>query len=138
MSTLRIFALFAAVCLGSAAAQGAEKVTTVTTTSTATTTTSTVITKVVVQKKEPVQGKPFKVCVLDFTTVDIKGQKRFLDEKNKPISIPKMSTLNNADRLTMNGVMQGFVRMIDAVDSADTNEANRQAQIRDNAFSRSC
>lgn len=136
MSTLRILSLFAAVCLGSAAAQGAEKVTTVTTTSTATTTTSTVITKVVVQKKEPVQWKPFKVCVLDFTTVDIKGQKRFLDEKNKPISLPKMSTLNNADRLTMNGVMQGFVRMIDAMDSADTNEANRQAQIRDNAFSR--
>lgn len=99
-------------------------------------TTTTVITKTVVQEKEKVKWSPFRVCVLDFTTVDIEGQKRFLDQQNNPIAIPPQNTLNSEDRKSINAVMQGFVRMIDAWDNTRTNTANRSAQVEDNAFTR--
>ncbi len=99
-----------------------------------TTTTTTVITETVT--KEKAQWAPLRVCVLDFTSLDTQGQKRFLDESNKPIEIPAQSTLNDADRKSVNSVMQGFVRMIDAWDNTRTNEANRDAQKDDNRFNR--
>ncbi len=81
----------------------------------------------------PVAGKSaFRICVLDFSNIDIAGQKRFLNVKNRPIEIPKNESLNSADRLSVNRVMQGYVRMIDAMDAARTNAANRAAQIQDN------
>ncbi len=98
------------------------------------TTTTTVITETVV--KEKVKWSPFRVCVLDFTSLDIQGQKRFLNEKNEPINVPPQCTLNDADRKSMNGIMQGFVRMIDAWDNTKTNDANRYVQVEDNSFSR--
>ena len=79
---------------------------------------------------------PLRVCVLDFTSIDIEGQARFLGEGGKPIVIPTLETLNSLDRKPVNSVMQGFVRMIDAWDSYQTNEANRDMQLRDNAFER--
>jgi len=78
----------------------------------------------------------FRVCVLDFTSADILGQKRFLDISNKPIVIPAQSTLDSSDSANMCPIMQGWVRMIDAKDNARTNEANRNAQIQDNQFNR--
>ncbi len=96
--------------------------------------TTTIISKTIVT--EPKQWNPFKICVLDFTSLDIQGQKRFLDEKNKPITVPQQCTLNDADRKSMNSVMQGFVRMIDAWDNTKTNRANRIAQIDNNDFSK--
>ncbi len=122
------FALAAAGLVSGFSLTAAEKTTEVTTT------TTTVITETVV--KEKVKWSPFKVCVLDFTTLDIKGQKRFLDENNKEIKIPPQSTLNDADRKSVNSVMQGFVRMIDAWDNTKTNEANRGTQAEDNSFNR--
>ncbi len=104
------------------------------TTTEVTTTTTTVITETVV--KEKAQWAPLRVCVLDFTSIDTEGQKRFLDESNKPIEIPAQSTLNNADRKSINSVMQGFVRMIDAWDNTRTNQANRGTQTDDNRFNR--
>lgn len=97
-------------------------------------TTSTVITRTVITKKK--QWSPFRVCVLDFTSLDIQGQKRFLDQQNKPIVIPPQCTLNDEDRKSVNSVMQGLVRLIDAWDNTKTNAENRQAQAEDNAFSR--
>ena len=97
-------------------------------------TTSTVITRTVVREKT--QWSPFKVCVLDFTTIDVKGQKRFLDGKNNPIDIPPQCTLNDEDRKSVNGVMQGFVRMIDAWSNKKTADSNRNAQVDDNRFNR--
>ena len=99
-------------------------------------TTSTVITRTVVKEKEKKQWSPFKVCVLDFTTIDIEGQKRFLDQNNRPIEIPPQCTLNDADRQSVNGVMQGFVRMIDAWSNKKTADSNRNAQEQDNRFTR--
>ncbi|MDD3155260.1 MAG: PEGA domain-containing protein [Victivallaceae bacterium] len=99
-----------------------------------TTKTTTVITETVV--KEKVKWSPFRVCVLDFSSLDLQGQKRFLDEKNNAIKIPPQSTLNDADRKSINSVMQGFVRMIDAWDNTKTNTENRNAQVDDNKFSR--
>ena len=98
------------------------------------TTETTVITRTVV--KEKTQWSRFKVCVLDFTSLDIMGQKRFLSEKNLPIVIPTQATLNNDDRESVDGIMQGFVKMIDAFDTSTTNDANRDAQTDDNEFSR--
>ena len=106
-------------------------------TTTTRTTTTTVITETVkVKENEKPAWKPFKVCVLDFTTIDTIGQERFLNEKNTPIVIPPQNSLNDADHRTMNGVMQGYVRMIDAWDNVRTNTAGREAQIDDNVFSR--
>jgi hypothetical protein len=89
-----------------------------------------------VKEKEKPAWKPFKVCVLDFTTIDTAGQLRFLDGKNEPIVIPPQNTLNDADHRTIHSVMQGYVRMIDAWDNSWTNTANREAQIDDNVFTR--
>lgn len=97
-------------------------------------TTSAVITTTVV--KETTKWQPFRVCVLDFTSPDIQGQQRFLDTQNKAIIIPPQCTLNDADRSSINSVMQGFVRMIDAWDNTKTNRSNRQVQAEDNSFNR--
>ena len=106
-------------------------------TTTTTTTTTTVITETVkVKEKEKPAWKPFKVCVLDFTSIDTAGQIRFLDGKNDPIVIPPQNTLNDADHRTINAIMQGYVRMIDAWDNSWTNSANRDAQVDDNVFTR--
>lgn len=96
--------------------------------------TKTVITETIVREK--VKWTPFKVCVLDFSSLDVEGQKRFLTAENKPIVIPPQCTLNDADRQSINSVMQGFVRMIDAWDNTKTNKANRAVQMDDNAFTR--
>ncbi len=98
--------------------------------------TSTVITRTVVTEKEKTEWKPFKVCVLDFTTIDAAGQKQFLDQNNNPIVIPPQCTLNDADRKSVNSVMQGFVRMIDAWSNKKTADSNRNAQEDDNRFTR--
>ena len=105
------------------------------TTKTTTTTTTTVITETVKTKEKPA-WKPFKVCVLDFTSIDTSGQIRFLSGKNDPIVIPPQNTLNDADHRTINSIMQGYVRMIDAWDNSWTNSANREAQVDDNIFTR--
>lgn len=96
--------------------------------------TTTIVKETVVSETK--RWSPFKVCVLDFATLDTQGQKRFLDEKNNPITIPAQCTLNESDRKSLNSVMQGFVRMIDALDNTKNNEANRDAQICDNTFNR--
>ena len=99
-------------------------------------TTTTVITKTVIQEKEKIKWSPFRVCVIDFTSIDTQGQKRFLDQQNNQIVIPPQNTLNAEDRKSISSVMQGFVRMIDAWDNTRTNSANRHAQIDDNEFNR--
>ncbi len=130
-------AVLALVAASDFAAEGTvttenEKKTTTTTTTTTTVITETVRTK----EKEKPAWKPFKVCVLDFTSIDTAGQVRFLDGKNNPIVIPPQNTLNDADHRTINSIMQGYVRMIDAWDNSWTNSANREAQIDDNVFTR--
>lgn len=123
-----LFVAALAIAAGTLSADTVEKTREVTTT--------TVITETVVQKKESIKWSPFRVCVLDFTSPDIQGQKRFLDQHNQPIVIPPQNTLNARDHKTIDSVMQGFVRMIDAWDASYTNTANREAQIADNVFNR--
>ena len=89
------------------------------------------------EKPEAAPQQPgFRICVIDFVQADIAGQKRFLDQESKPIVIPPQCTLTQEDRMTMNAVMQGFVRMIDARDNARTNEANRRRMTEDNIWER--
>ena len=123
-------AVVIAAMAGAFAAPGAERTTEVTT--------STVITKTVIRETTETKTKwrPFRVCVLDFSSLDIQGQKRFLDQQNKPINIPPQCTLNDADRKSINSIMQGFVRLIDAWDNTKTNTANRGVQAEDNVFNR--
>ncbi len=96
--------------------------------------TTEITTRTVIEEK--VKWSPFKVCVMDFTTIDVEGQKKFLDQNNRPIEIPPQCTLNDADRKSVNSVMQGFVRMIDAWSNKKTADANRRAQVDDNVFTR--
>lgn len=121
------FALSAGVVAGTGLAAAEHRTEVVTTT-------TTVVTKKVV--KEKTEWSPFRVCVLDFSSLDILGQKRFLDERNREIRIPAQSTLNDADRKSVNGFMQGIVRMIDAWDNSKTNTENRRTQTEDNRFDR--
>ena len=123
----KLFGIIAAAAgiAGTLSVPAAEKTTEITT--------STITTTVI---KEKTKWQPFRVCVLDFSSTDIQGQKRFLDQQNRPIVIPPQSTLNDADRKSINSVMQGFVRMIDAWDNTRTNTSNRLTQEQDNTFSR--
>ncbi len=128
------FSVFAALCAAlllpeSVTAQSAVETTTNTTETT--TTTTTVVTKRT-EQVEKQKWAPLRIGVLDFSTIDIKGQKKFLDHANREIKIPPQSTLNDADRKSINSVMQGFVRMIDAWDNTRTGSANREAQIQNN------
>lgn len=79
---------------------------------------------------------PFRVCVLDFVQADIVGQNRFLDQNSQPVVIPPQCTMGREDRMSINAVMQGYVRMIDAQDAARTNEANRMRMFDDNQWER--
>lgn len=88
------------------------------------------------EPKNSKEWQPFRVCVLDFSSADIKGQQRLAAYQNAQIVIPPQNTLNDADRKSINSVMQGFVRMIDAWDNSMTNTSNRRAQTADNAFNR--
>lgn len=130
MNKRTCIAVVVAGMTGAFAAPVAERTTEVTT--------STVITKTVIKETTETKTKwrPLRVCVLDFSSLDTQGQKRFLDQQNRPINIPQQCTLNDADRKSVNSVMQGFVRMIDAWDNSKTNDANRGAQADDNAFNR--
>ena len=78
----------------------------------------------------------FRVCVMEFVQADIVGQRRFLDQESRPITIPPQCTLKQEDRMSIHCVMQGFVRMIDARDSARTNEFNRRRMWDDNRWER--
>lgn len=120
--------LFAAVAL-----PAAERETKTTAVTQITRTVVTDVTKTVTKEKTAAPAAvPLRVCVLDFSSIDIQGKERFLDEKNKKIEIPAQCTLNAEDRKSVNSVMQGFVRMIDAWDSSKTNSANRFTQMQDN------
>lgn len=129
------FALIAAGIIGGLNLYAGEKTTEVTTRTT-TIKTETLVTETLVKDKDKAKWSPFRVCVLDFSTLDIQGKKRFLDEKNNAINIPPQCTLNNADRKSINSIMQGFVRLIDAWDNTKTNTENRNAQVDDNVFDR--
>ena len=137
----KFFTVLTAIALTASAASAAAAQDVVETgkeTTTRTTTTTTVVTETVTTKettKKP-EWKPFKVCVLDFNIIDIFGQQRFLDVKNKPIVIPPQSMLDDADHRSISPYMQGYVRMMDASDVSNTNRANRAVQIEDDVFTR--
>ena len=71
---------------------------------------------------EPTAILPFRVCVMDFTTIDINGQIRFIDPANNKLDVAPRCTLNDADRKSVNDVMQGFVRLVDAVENHKTKD----------------
>ena len=66
---------------------------------------------------------PFRVCVMDFSTIDTQGKIRFIDPANRNLDVSERCTLNAADRASVNDVMQGFVRLVDAVENHKTKDA---------------
>ncbi len=72
---------------------------------------------------EPEVTLPFRVCVLEFTTIDTQGKIRFIDPANKELDVAPRCTLNSADRTSVNDVMQGFVRLVDAIENHKTKDA---------------
>ena len=66
---------------------------------------------------EPEGILPFRVCVMEFTTIDTQGKIRFIDPANRELDVAPRCTLNSADRTSVNDVMQGFVRLVDAVEN---------------------
>lgn len=105
-------------------------------TRTVTTTTVTKTTEVQEVRQETQKREKMRVCVLDFEYASTIGQQRFLSGKNEPIKIPKAMTLVDADRKSVDAVMQGWVRVVDATSNLRTDDANRAAQTADNAFDR--
>ena len=73
----------------------------------------------------PVISKP-KIAVFDFTTIDIQGQhlNYFTDQK---IKIKSYDSLTDADRDTVDEVMLGYIKMIDAQEYSDE---HRNARLR--------
>ena len=65
---------------------------------------------------------PFRVCVMEFSTIDTQGKIRFIDPANKELDVAPRCTLNSADRTSVNDVMQGFVRLVDAVENHKTKD----------------
>jgi hypothetical protein len=65
---------------------------------------------------------PFRVCVMEFTTIDMQGKIRFIDPANKELDVAPRCTLNSADRTSVNDVMQGFVRLVDAIENHKTKD----------------
>ena len=78
--------------------------------------------------KSPAPG-PFKIGVLDFTSADVEGNKRFLDDQKQVLTIPAASTLNSEDRQSIHPVMQGFVRMIDAWGTVKNTDPVRTVEV---------
>jgi hypothetical protein len=54
---------------------------------------------------------------MEFSTIDTQGKIRFIDPANKELDVAPRCTLNSADRTSVNDVMQGFVRLVDAVEN---------------------
>ena len=65
---------------------------------------------------------PFRVCVMEVTTIDTQGKIRFIDPANKELDVAPRCTLNSADRTSVNDVMQGFVRLVDAIENPQTTD----------------
>lgn len=75
------------------------------------------------EPEKPQAILPFRVCVMEFTTIDTQGKIRFIDPANKELDVAPRCTLNDADRTSVNDVMQGFVRLVDAVENHKTKDA---------------
>ena len=65
---------------------------------------------------------PFRVCVMEVTTIDTQGKTRFIDPANKELDVAPRCTLNSADRTSVNDVMQGFVRLVEAIENPKTKD----------------
>ena len=121
------------LALAVAVSAAAQTTTTTTNNQVTTTTTTTTVTQTTVEKQQKT-WVPFRVCVLPFTTIEQKAHKRFLQANTQRISVPTMNSLSDADHASVDSVMQGFVKLVDAYDQAATNDANRNLQLQDNEF----
>lgn len=86
---------------------------TVTTQKTVTTETTVVTEKTVVkEEKKPAGPKP-RIAVFSFTTIDIQGQ-HFRDFTERKEPVPPQNSLNDAELGSIDEVMLGYIKMIDA------------------------
>ncbi len=64
-------------------------------------------------EKKKAEPPAMKIAVLDFTCIDLTGQKLRL-VRNRPVNTDYRGILSSADRQSIDDRMQGFVRMLDA------------------------
>ncbi len=78
-----------------------------------------------------VTNPKMRIAVLDFTCIDLVGQKLNLT-RPRPVNAVGKGTLNDADRLSIDARMQGFVRMVDARFSGAAAMAEIHQTLREN------
>lgn len=97
---------------------------------------STVTVTVTAEKPQPasipqIKVKPLKIAVFDFSCTDLIGQK-LISHRGEKVNESPQETLNDKDRRSMNSVMQGLVRIVDAIDGAIARQTNRETVVADN------
>lgn len=74
---------------------------------------------------------PVRIAVMDFSSIDTRGQS-FLESPAVKLSPHSRQTLNAEDRKSINSVMQGFIRMIDAWDGTRDAAFDRRILLDEN------
>ena len=81
-------------------------------------------------EKKKAEPPAMKIAVLDFTCIDLTGQKLRL-VRNRPVNTDYRGILSSADRQSIDDRMQGFVRMLDARFAGTAAMAGLQRDLRE-------
>lgn len=81
-------------------------------------------------EKKKAEPPAMKIAVLDFTCIDLTGQKLRL-VRNRPVNTDYRGILSSADRQSIDDRMQGFVRMLDARFAGTAAMAGIQRDLRE-------
>lgn len=79
---------------------------------------------------EKAETSAMKIAVLDFTCIDLAGQKLRL-VRSRPVNTDYRGILSSADRQSIDDRMQGFVRMLDARFAGTAAMAGLQRDLRE-------
>lgn len=66
--------------------------------------------------------RPFRICVMDFSTADTEGGKRFLNHLNQPIELPAQASIATTDPSLQ--ALQGMIAVWEAAKSAAEKRAS--------------
>lgn len=78
---------------------------------------------------------PWVVAITDFVTIDSITIEDF-NIVNKPVEVPQVSVISNADRLSVCPAGLGFVLLEEARDAIVSNDVNRWSAMEENDFAR--
>ena len=69
--------------------------------------------------------RPFRICVMDFSTADTEGGKRFLNHLNQPIELPAQASIATTDPSLQ--ALQGMITVWEAAKNADEKRASTRS-----------